>query len=427
MSEKDKEESETDRELELLFLKKKIKFLEDAEGDGTSMISLIIPPNDPVSKSMALLNNEYGTATNIKSRVNRQSVQDAITCTQNVLKQYNRIPDTGLCLYCGYAMLPDSKTSRMVKYDIVPKKALGTSLYLCSSKFNVEPLKSLLSDDKRFGFVIIDGNSCYIATLSGNDKTCLFELCVDLPKKHNKGGQSSARFGRIRMEKRDNYITKATELVKKYFVPEEMPTVSGLILGGSAEFKFQLEKELDPRLKVLKIVDTSYGSKNGFNQAVEMSKECLGSLKLIREQEVIQEFFDHVSKNTGFICYGLSNTTKALDEGLVKKLIIWDESKIYRTATVTAVTSVTSVTYTESKVDISSTECMEYLEYLTLNKSARNGATIEIVTNKTDIGAQFVQGFGGIGAILNYQIDFENIIDKDDDYDDEWDDANSDY
>ena len=39
--------------------------------NGTSMISLIIPPKDQVSRVNKMLTDEYGTASNIKSRVNR--------------------------------------------------------------------------------------------------------------------------------------------------------------------------------------------------------------------------------------------------------------------------------------------------------------------------------------------------------------------
>ena len=39
---------------------------------GTSMISLIIPPKSQISQVAKMLADEYGTASNIKSRVNRQ-------------------------------------------------------------------------------------------------------------------------------------------------------------------------------------------------------------------------------------------------------------------------------------------------------------------------------------------------------------------
>lgn len=45
------------------------------------------------------------------------------------------------------------------------------------------------------------------------------------------------------------------------------------------------------------------------------------------------------------------------------------------------------------------------------------GAALEFVTNKSQEGAQFVKGFGGIGGLLRYKIDFTNLVSIDDDED----------
>ena len=50
------------------------------------MISLIIPPKDQISRINKMLADEIGKASNIKSRVNRLSVLDAITSVQSRLK-----------------------------------------------------------------------------------------------------------------------------------------------------------------------------------------------------------------------------------------------------------------------------------------------------------------------------------------------------
>ena len=72
-----------------------------ALSNGTSMISLIIPPKDQVARVAKMLADEYGTASNIKSRVNRLSVLGAITSVQARLKLYSKVPPNGLVVYCG--------------------------------------------------------------------------------------------------------------------------------------------------------------------------------------------------------------------------------------------------------------------------------------------------------------------------------------
>ncbi|CAF4724461.1 unnamed protein product [Rotaria sp. Silwood2] len=80
----------SDKNVEIWKIKKLIKSLEAARGNGTSMISLIIPPRDQVPRIAKMLADEYGTASNIKSRVNRLSVLSAITSVQARLKLYNK-------------------------------------------------------------------------------------------------------------------------------------------------------------------------------------------------------------------------------------------------------------------------------------------------------------------------------------------------
>ena len=82
-------------------IKKLIKSLKAACGNGTSMISLIIPPKDQISRVSKILADEFGTASNIKSYVNQLSVLGTITSVQHRLKLYSKVPSNGLVIYCG--------------------------------------------------------------------------------------------------------------------------------------------------------------------------------------------------------------------------------------------------------------------------------------------------------------------------------------
>lgn len=137
-----------------------------------------------------MLANEYGTASNIKSRVNRQSVLAAITSAQQRLKLYTKVPPNGLVVYTGTvltearalalslrggggnlcsaaacaSLLPahvarprprprprapqDGKEKKM-NIDFEPFKPINTSLYLCDNKFHTEALAELLEADNR--------------------------------------------------------------------------------------------------------------------------------------------------------------------------------------------------------------------------------------------------------------------------------------
>lgn len=74
------------------------------------------------------------------------------------------------------------------------------SLYSCASKFEIEELKKeLLVTEPPFGFIVVDGEGALYATLQGNAREIVNTFTVELPKKHNKGGQSSVRFARLRV------------------------------------------------------------------------------------------------------------------------------------------------------------------------------------------------------------------------------------
>merc|ERR550525_604370 len=167
-----------------------IKKLSKQRGNGTSMISLIIPPKDQIARVNKMLSDEYGTASNIKSRVNRLSVLSAITSAQQRLKLYNRVPNNGLVIYCG-TIVTDEGKEKKVNIDFEPFKPINTSLYLCDNKFHTEALTALLADDNRFGFIVMDGNGALFGTLQGNTRDVLHKFTVDLPKKHGRGGQSA--------------------------------------------------------------------------------------------------------------------------------------------------------------------------------------------------------------------------------------------
>lgn len=94
-------------------MKKLIASLQAARGAGTSMISLIIPPKAQISQFSTMLTQEYGTASNIKSRVNRLSVLAAITSTQQRLKLYTRTPPNGLVIYCGTILTDEGKEKKV--------------------------------------------------------------------------------------------------------------------------------------------------------------------------------------------------------------------------------------------------------------------------------------------------------------------------
>jgi peptide chain release factor subunit 1 len=126
------------------------------------------------------------------------------------LRLYNKTPSNGLVIFCGLVQMPTGG-EKMIKIDLEPFKPINTSLYRCDNIFHTDELKSLLVDNDKFGFLIMDGNGSLFGLLQGNTKIILNQFKVNLPKKHSKGGQSANRFSRLVTESRHNYIRKVGE------------------------------------------------------------------------------------------------------------------------------------------------------------------------------------------------------------------------
>ncbi|KAK2080312.1 Ethylene-responsive transcription factor 13 [Prototheca wickerhamii] len=422
------QKSEADQQVEIWKVKRLIKALDNARGNGTSMISLILPPKSQISQTQAMLANEYGTASNIKSRVNRQSVLAAITSAQQRLKLYSKVPPNGLIVYTGTVLTEDGKEKKL-NVDFEPFKPINTSLYLCDNKFHTEALDELMESDNRYGFIVMDGNGSLFGTLSGNNREVLHKVSVDLPKKHGRGGQSALRFARLRMEKRHNYVRKVAELAVQFFISSDKPNVAGIILAGSADFKTELSQSdmFDARLQsiILAVVDVSYGGENGFSQAIELSADTLSNVKFVQEKRLISAFFDQVSQDTGKYVFGIKDTLYCLEMGAVETLIIWDslEASRYTFSSSSGGQEVKILTkeqetdpkYFKDKAtgqDLDVVEKEPIIEWLA-NNYKKFGCALEFVTNRSQEGSQFCRGFGGIGGLLRYAVNLTELEEPD--------------
>ncbi len=181
-----------------------IKTLKEYRSNApTGLLTYPIPPNTQISQIVSKLQHEYGTASNIKSHSTILAVQSAITTALQKLKLYRTVPPNGLIIYAGYAYL--NGREKKVSLAIDPIKAVTRKDYYCSNRFDVSMLEEMLNCDRAYGFIIMDGKECLFARVQGQTRTVLGKKDVDMPKKHKKGGQSSQRFQRIRLETRCLY------------------------------------------------------------------------------------------------------------------------------------------------------------------------------------------------------------------------------
>lgn len=200
-------------------------------------------------------------------------------------------------------------------------------------------------------------------------------------------------------------------------------------LANSELFDQRLQKH------VLKIVDISYGMESGLNEAIELSSDTLSNVKLMHEKKILQNFFEEIAQDTGKYSFMIKDTITALEMSAIESLIIWEDLEINRIVVINPVNQEETILYLtekqeneekhfydkENNIKLEIKERKNFVEWIAENYK-NFGANLELITDRSQEGSQFCKGFGGIGSILRWKVDFdemnEEILLDEDNYDD---------
>jgi len=178
---------------------------------------------------------------------------------------------------------------------------------------------------------------------------------------------------------------------------------------------------------IVRSVDTSYGGENGFNQAISLASDALANVKFTEERVLIQKLFDEITLDSGKYCFGVADTFTALEMSAVETLIVYEDLDVQRIELKHPVTGKLSVLHLnkegagggdkdvafkdpESGVELEVVDKTPLTEWFAV-RYKDFGAKLEFVTNKSQEGSQFVKGFGGIGGVLRWKVDFMTLAD----------------
>jgi len=264
-------------------LKRDLEKLGSKEGRGTELVSLYVPPGRQISEAVAMLNNEYGTAGNIKSTTTRKNVQDAIVKVTQRLKLFKQVPENGLVIFCGAIPQNGPGSEKIETYVIVPPEPIQVYLYRCDAKFHTQYLQEFLKEKETYGIIVLDASGATYATLRGKRLDIVEKITSGVPGKFRAGGQSARRFDRQREAKMQEYLKRVGEHSNKTFL--EIENLKGLILGGPGFTKFDFEKgnylHYTLKEKLIATIDTSYVGEQGVEEVVERSHEVLRRIRYV--------------------------------------------------------------------------------------------------------------------------------------------------
>lgn len=358
-----------------LKLKKFVKELQQYKAPHTEFVSVYIPKDYELVKITQHLAEEQGTAANIKSASTRKNVQAALEKMIQHLRLYKRTPENGLAAFSGNVAAAEGKQD-FKAWSIEPPVPLNIRIYRCDKTFVTDILEEMMAEHQVYGLVVFDRRDATLALLRGKTIVPLQKTHSEVPGKTKAGGQSAARFSRIREEAYKEHFKKIAEHMKDQFLPLGN-NLKGIIIGGPGitvnDFMVNDYLTGDLKKKILGTKDLSYTEEFGLQELLDKSQDLLAEEEIAQEKKIMERFFREFRDNSKKVTYGEKETLRALEMNAVDTLLLSEslpEDKIFE------------------------------LE----EKAQAGGATVKVISTETREGVQ-LRDLGGIAAILRYEME----------------------
>jgi len=390
--------------------------IEAAQGRGTELVTVYVPPERPISDVTNYLRGELSQSSNIKSAGTRKNVTQAIESAMQRLKGYRMPPPTGLVVFTGHVSVGADQT-KMVAYVLEPPEPVASFRYRCDSKFYTEPLHEMLAEKDVYGLLVIDWSEATLGVLRGKRIEVIKNLQSQVPSKHRMGGQSARRFERGHDIAVHEWYKKIGELMTEAFLTR--PEIKGIIIGGPGYSKeefatgefvhHELKKKILPTF-----LDVGYTDEYGLRELVEKSREILSGLDLMREKTLVQRLMEEIRKaDGGLAAYGEEQVRNALRLGAVDTLLVseglrkaraklqcangdWEGEKTIDDAGELP-------TCPKDGGPLTVAESRELIDDLTM-MAGQTGTNVELISKDSEEGQLLLRAFGGIAAILRFRV-----------------------
>lgn len=300
-------------------IKKKIENLKGkraVDGHSTTLVTLIIPQGASIREIRDLIARERATAENIKSKQTRKHVKSALQSIHRRLKKYRDFPENGLVIFCGV-----TQDRSLELHEIIPPRPIKRKRYLCDSSFHTEVLEEMVKRKRKYGVILVERDRATFGMVRGSQPEVLKDLQGYVPSKHGKGGQSQARFERLIEERYNKFLKKVSTVAEEIFERKE---IEGILLGGPAYAKDELENHLSKSIKELIIgkVKTQYLGLSGLREALHKGSKYIQESRYVKEKEVMDHVMELAGQGSNLLTFGFDETFDALRNGRVETLIV---------------------------------------------------------------------------------------------------------
>ncbi|MEM4366967.1 MAG: peptide chain release factor aRF-1 [Candidatus Anstonellales archaeon] len=386
-------------------LKRLIKSFETFRGGNTELISVYVPKGYPIHEVRNRLREEMNQAGNIKSKTTRTNVQDALEKILAYLKFYNQTPENGLAVFAGNVSSDPSKRDIQL-FAVDPPYPIDISVYRCDSTFFMEPLKKMLDARQSYGLIAMDGREATFGILKGTNLMVITEISSFAHSKVRKGGQSARRYERLIEEQREIYYKKIGETMDKVF----LETTQGVIIGGPGPAKedFLKMRPFNYQIKILGVVNTGYTDEYGLREIVNSMSSILDNQEAVKEKKIVNRFLQEVIKD-GLATYGYGPVKGAILSKQASLVMLSEGLEMYfrkyrcrKCRQEFEVIEKKNERQKHCGDDPELLEDKDLVEYLS-DLAEEMQIEVALISTDTDEGIQFLNGYGGIGALLRYK------------------------
>ena len=165
-----------------------IKQLDQHRGRHTELVSVYVPQGYEIIKIIQHLQEEQGTASNIKDKTDRNNVIDSLERMIRHLRLFKQTPQNGLAVFAGNISDKENKVDIEV-FSIEPPEPLQLRTYRCDQTFLLDPLKDMIEERDVYGLIVVDNREGNIGILKGTMIKEIKSFTSDVPGKTTKGGQ----------------------------------------------------------------------------------------------------------------------------------------------------------------------------------------------------------------------------------------------
>ena len=214
---------------------------------------------------------------------------------------------------------------------IEPPKPIIQTEYKCDKIFHVNSILSLYNQPQLCGLVWVNGQdtSFYTIDMTSFDSNKIDNRSTRL-KKHNKGGQSAARFSRLHQESVVKYLKDIAADTRDHFEDDNIKTV---IIGGNGKKKDQLVPYLHTDISGKIIGNIILTEKDTISDAYQKMLICYKDHQIKEEERNLNYFTTQIEYDTGKAIYGLEIVKDYLKNGYLQRVYIdrnYYEDKIYQ-------------------------------------------------------------------------------------------------